>query len=60
MAQAVSPRPLTAEVWVRVRVEFLVEKVALGQIFLRVLLLSLVSIIPPWLSMLIYHLRDEQ
>jgi hypothetical protein len=34
--------------------------VALGQVFLRVLRFYPVSIIPPWLSMLIYHLEDEQ
>jgi hypothetical protein len=38
-------------------VGFVVDKVALGQVFLRVLRLSRVNIIPPWLSILIYHLR---
>jgi hypothetical protein len=35
-------------------VEFLVDKVALGQLLLRVFRLSPVNIIPPWLSILIY------
>jgi hypothetical protein len=50
MAQAVSRRPLTAESRVApglIRVGFVVEKVALGQVFLRVLRFSPVSIIPP-------------
>jgi hypothetical protein len=34
--------------------------VALGQVFLQVLQFSPVSIMPPWLLILIYHLRDEQ
>jgi hypothetical protein len=38
-------------------VGFVVDKVALGQVFLRVLRLSRVNIIPPWLSILIYHQR---
>jgi hypothetical protein len=37
-----------------------VEKVALGQTFLRVLRFSPGNIIPPSFSILIYHLRDEQ
>jgi hypothetical protein len=41
MTQAVSRRPLTAEA----RVRFVVYKVALGQVFLRVLRLSPVSVI---------------
>jgi hypothetical protein len=41
-------------------VGFVVEKVALGQVFLRVLLFSPVSIIPPWIFIFIYHLRNEQ
>jgi hypothetical protein len=43
MAQAVSRWPLTAAAWVRAQanpVGFVVNKVALGQIFLRVLRLS--------------------
>jgi hypothetical protein len=43
-----------------VHVRFVVDKVALGHIFLRVVLFSTVSIIPPWLFTLIYHLRDEE
>jgi branched-subunit amino acid transport protein len=50
MAQVVSRRPLTSEAWVRDRINpFAVDKVALGQVFLRVLRFSPVSIIPPWL-----------
>jgi hypothetical protein len=51
MAQAVSRRPVTAAAWVRAQVNsvgFVVDKVALGQVFLRVLRLSPVNIIPPW------------
>jgi small ligand-binding sensory domain FIST len=40
-----------------VHVGFVVDKVALGQVFLRVLQLSLVNMIPLWLSMIIYYLR---
>jgi hypothetical protein len=52
MAQAVSRRPPTAEARVHVRVipcGILLNKVALGQGFLRVLRFSPVSIIPPGL-----------
>jgi hypothetical protein len=42
-----------------VHVVFVVGEVALGQFFLRVLRSSPVSIIPPWLSMLTYHLADN-
>jgi hypothetical protein len=59
MAQAVSRRPLIAEARVRaclIFVGFVEENVELGRIFLRVLLFSSVSIIPPSLSILIYHL----
>jgi hypothetical protein len=31
----------------------------LGQVFLRVLQFSPINIIPPWLSILVYHLRDK-
>jgi hypothetical protein len=51
MAQAVRRRPLTAAAWVRARVNpvgFVVDEVALGQVFLRVLRFSPVSIILPW------------
>ena len=50
MAQAVSRRPLTAEARVRSRsdhVGFVVEKVALGQVLLRVLRFSTVTFITP-------------
>jgi hypothetical protein len=53
MTQVVSRRPLTADVRVRARVEFVVDKVVLGQVFLRVLRVSPVNIIPPSLSKLI-------
>jgi hypothetical protein len=43
-----------------VHVGFVVDILALGQVFLRVLWFSLVIIIPPWLSILKYHLGDEQ
>jgi hypothetical protein len=43
-----------------VRVGFVADIVALGQVFLRVLQFSSVNIIPSYLSMLIYHLDDEQ
>jgi hypothetical protein len=59
MNRAASRRPLTSEVRVCARAVFVVEKVALGHVFLR-LQFSPVSIIPPWLSVLIYHLGDEQ
>jgi hypothetical protein len=51
MAQAVSSRPLTAAAWVRAQVNpvgFVVDEVALGQVSLRDLRFSPVSIIPPW------------
>jgi hypothetical protein len=50
MAQAVSSRPLTAEARVRsgsVHVRFVVDKVALRQVFPRVLRFSPVNFIPP-------------
>jgi hypothetical protein len=51
MAQVVSSRPLTAAAWVRARVNpvgFVVNKAALGQVFLRVLRFSPVNIIRKW------------
>jgi hypothetical protein len=51
MAQAVSRRPLTVAAWVRAQVNpvgFVVDKVALGQVFLRVLRFSAANIIPSW------------
>jgi branched-subunit amino acid transport protein len=41
-------------------VGFVVDKVALGQVFLKVLQFSPAIIIAAWLSILIYHLGDEQ
>jgi hypothetical protein len=51
MAQAVIRRPLIAAAWVHTQVNpvgFVVEKVALGQVFLRVLRFFPVNIIPTW------------
>jgi hypothetical protein len=51
IAQAVSRRPLIATSRVRAQVNpvgFVVDKVALVQVFLRVLRFSPVNIIPPW------------
>jgi hypothetical protein len=62
MSQAVSRRPLIAKARVRALVSpcgFVVDKVALGYVFLRVLRFSPVDIFPPW-PLLIYHLGDEQ
>jgi len=39
---------------------FVVDKVALGQVSLRVLWFSPLNINPPQLSVLTYHLEDEQ
>ena len=51
MTQAVSHRPLTAEatgsILCQVHVGFVVDKMAPGQVFLRVLRFSRVSFIPP-------------
>jgi hypothetical protein len=44
------PNLLPCQLW-----DFMVDEVALGQDFLGVLRFSPVIIIPPWLSMLIYH-----
>jgi hypothetical protein len=43
-----------------VHVGFVVDKVALGQFFLKGFRISPVNIIPQWLSMLMYLLGDEQ
>jgi hypothetical protein len=43
-----------------VHVGLVVDRVALGQVSVRVLRFSSLSIIPLWLFMLIYHLGDEQ
>jgi hypothetical protein len=56
MSQVVSRRPLTAEARLApgsIHVGLVVDKVALGQVFLRVLRFSPVNIIPPSLSKLI-------
>jgi hypothetical protein len=63
MAQAVSRWPLTTRHGFAagsVHVGFFVDKVALGQIFLQDLRFYPVNIIPPWFSILIQHLGDEQ
>jgi hypothetical protein len=63
MAQAVSLRPLTAEAWVRARVimsDLWCTKWRFVQVFLRVPRFSPASVIPPWLSILLHHLGDEQ
>jgi hypothetical protein len=57
LISSLSPQKHTTE---SVHVGFVVNKVALGQVFLQILPFSHVNIIPPWLSMLIYHLGDEQ
>jgi hypothetical protein len=43
-----------------VHVGFVMDEVALGEVFLQVPQFYLVNIIPPWFSMLIYHLQDEK
>jgi hypothetical protein len=64
MVQKVSRRPLTADSGIRLRFSIFEiygwKKVALGQVLLRVLPFSPVSSIPPWLSPVMYHVRDEQ
>jgi hypothetical protein len=63
MAQAVSHRPLIVEARIRARVSqcgICGGQAALGQVFFRVLRFSAVGIISPCLSVLIYHLVDEQ
>jgi hypothetical protein len=60
IAQEVSRRHLTADARLRGRVGFVVDNVALGQVLLRLHRFSPVNIIPPWLSILIYHLGDKQ
>jgi hypothetical protein len=59
MAQAVGRRPLTAAARVRAQVNlvgFVVDKVVVGQVFLRVLRFYPVNIIPPWAT----HFRKLQ
>jgi hypothetical protein len=41
-------------------VESVVDKVSLVHILLQVLQFSLINIIPLWLSILMYHMGDEQ
>jgi hypothetical protein len=60
MAQEVSLRPLTAEARVRDRVGFMVDKVALGQVFFRVLRFPPVNISFHRHSPNSYHLGNEQ
>jgi hypothetical protein len=63
MYQAVILRPLTAEARVRARDSpcgIVVYKLALELVFIRALRVVPVSIIPPWLSILVDHLADEQ
>jgi hypothetical protein len=57
MAQIVSRRPLTAEARVRA-LGFVVDKVALGQVFLRVLRVSPVNISFHHRSPKSYHLGN--
>jgi hypothetical protein len=62
MAKVVNRRPLTAESRVRARVNpfgICGRKVALGQVFPRVLRFSPLNIIPPAFLILMYHLWDE-
>jgi hypothetical protein len=39
---------------------FVVDKVAVGQVFSDIFAFPLVNTIPPWLSIFMYHLDDEQ
>jgi hypothetical protein len=60
MAQAVSCWPLTMEARVRARlihVGFVVDKVALGQVFLRLLWLSSVNIYHSTIALQTHYLR---
>jgi hypothetical protein len=60
MAQVVSRRHPSAEARVLASLcDILVDKVALGQAFPLLLRFSAVVIVPPWPSILIYHLGDE-
>lgn len=59
---SVSRQPLTTEARILARVTScgIVDRVSLGRNFLRILLFLPVSIIPPWLSILIRHMCDEK
>jgi hypothetical protein len=48
------------EAQVHARMGFVVDKMALGQVILRVLQFSTINIIPPSLPTLIYHVGHEQ
>jgi hypothetical protein len=63
MAQAVRHRPLTAEDRIRARINpcgFYGGQSGSGTGFSPISSVSSVNIIPPWFSMLIYHLGGEQ
>jgi hypothetical protein len=63
IAQEVSRRPLTAEAHFHTHFspcEIYGKQSGTGQAFLRALRFYTVSIIPPWLCILIYHLGDKQ
>jgi hypothetical protein len=55
MAQAVSRRPPTVKARFRSQVGFVVDKVALGQVFPRVLRFSPVNFIPP-----VLHYKEKR
>jgi hypothetical protein len=59
LVACLSPRRPGFAPWI-FHVGFAVDKVALGQVVLGVARGYPVSIIPPWLSILIYHLGDEK
>jgi hypothetical protein len=63
MAQTVSHRPLTAEAYVRARVSprgIWSGQSGTGKHFALSSSVFPVFIIPPWLSILMYYLRDKQ
>jgi hypothetical protein len=63
MAQLVSCQTLTAEAWVCDQVSpcgVSGGQRVMEQVILRVLTFSPVNIIPPWLSIRMYHLGDNQ
>jgi hypothetical protein len=62
MAQEVSRRPLATAARVRIRFspcEICGDKVAMGQVFLRVFRVFSVHVIPSWLPTLIYYLEND-